>query len=718
VAHLQLGLLLQNEGAPLDLDANERVGVYLTNALTGWEPPSVGQQQVLSNWLDLRDEKDAAETVKRDRSILVILGNPPYNAFAGVSPVEERGLVEPYKQGLNTLVAQGGWGIKKFNLDDLYIRFFRLAERRIAEMSGRGVISFISNFSYLSDPSFVVMRQRFLAGFDKLWLDCLNGDSRETGKLTPDGQPDPSVFSTEYNREGIRVGTAVCTIVRTPRRQPKPTVRFRQFWGTSKRADLLASLEVADFDTQYQAAEPTRGNRLSFRPGKGESRFSAWPRMLELAATIPPNGLMEKRGGALIDIDRNALASRMADYLDPALSWDAYRARHDELTQNAARFVARAAREKIIQRETFRTDRIRRYAIRPMETRWCYYTGVRPIWNEPRPKLWAQCIADNWFVLSRMSSDKSPEGPPLYFCRGLSDDHLIAPDAACFAKKIPMSTTGASLFHAVTSGATQANLSASARAYLASLGLLDPDADQLVAGLIWMHALAVGYSPAYLSENVDGIRHDWPRIPLPTTRRTLEASAALGERVAALLDTEADVLGVTSGALPPLLKIVGAISKVGGGSVNPNGTDLALAVNWGYAGQKGVTMPGGGRTERRVLSVSEAQAVTAEALRLGQTSDAIISLLGGQTHDVYLNDEVYWRNVPAATWDFHIGGYQVMKKWLSYRERDLLRRPLTVEEAREVTAMARRLTALVLLRPALDSNYAAVAEKTYAWPAP
>ena len=106
------------------------------------------------------------------------------------------------------------------------MRFFRLAERRIAEMTGKGVISFISNFSYLSDPSFVVMRERFLAQFDKLWFDCMNGDSRETGKLTPDGKPDPSVFSTEYNREGIRVGTAVCVIVRKPTRRRSPPSVF------------------------------------------------------------------------------------------------------------------------------------------------------------------------------------------------------------------------------------------------------------------------------------------------------------------------------------------------------------------------------------------------------------------------------------------------------------------------------------------------------------
>ncbi|NUN98966.1 MAG: N-6 DNA methylase, partial [Candidatus Omnitrophica bacterium] len=189
VSHLQLGLMLQNVGAPLSHEREERVGVYLTNALTGWEPPREPKQRVVSPWLELEKESDAAAHVKQKAKILVVLGNPPYNAFAGVSPEEEQGLVEPYKVNLNKPTDQGGWGIKKFNLDDLYVRFFRLAERRIAEMSGKGVVSFISNFSYLGDPSFVVMRQRFLSEFDTLWFDCMNGDSRETGKLTPEGLP-------------------------------------------------------------------------------------------------------------------------------------------------------------------------------------------------------------------------------------------------------------------------------------------------------------------------------------------------------------------------------------------------------------------------------------------------------------------------------------------------------------------------------------------------
>jgi hypothetical protein len=72
--------------------------------------------------------------------------------------------------------------------------------------------------------------------------------------------------------------------------------------------------------------------------------------------------------------------------------------------------------------------------------------------------------------------------------------------------------------------------------------------------------------------------------------------------------------------------------------------------------------------------------------------------------------------VPANVWEFFIGGYQVIKKWLSYREQELLGRPLRSEEAREVTATARRLAAIVLMQPALDENYRRAAASAYAWP--
>jgi hypothetical protein len=84
-------------------------------------------------------------------------------------------------------------------------------------------------------------------------------------------------------------------------------------------------------------------------------------------------------------------------------------------------------------------------------------------------------------------------------------------------------------------------------------------------------------------------------------------------------------------------------------------------------------------------------------------------LLGAKTLDVFLNDDAYWRNIPENVWNFSIGGYQVLKKFLSYREKALLGRALTPGEVRYVRDVARRLAALRLMAPDLDANYRACA---------
>ena len=73
--------------------------------------------------------------------------------------------------------------------------------------------------------------------------------------------------------------------------------------------------------------------------------------------------------------------------------------------------------------------------------------------------------------------------------------------------------------------------------------------------------------------------------------------------------------------------------------------------------------------------------------------------------------------MPEKVWDFTIGGYQVLKKWLTYREHDLLGRSLTADEAREFTHTARRLAALLILTPKLDANHKAAKEGCHPWPA-
>lgn len=707
VAHLQIGLLLRQLGAPLGVNpdgTDERAGVYLTNALTGWEPAKDPKTQI-PLYPEFEDERDAADHVKQTQKIIVILGNPPYDAFGGVALGEEQDLVTPYKEGLIKK-----WGIKKFNLDDLYVRFFRLAERRIAEKGGRGVVCYISNSSYVREPSFVVMREHLLSNFNRIWIDNLNGDSRETGKTTPEGLPDPSAFSTPYNKEGIRKGTAVALLVKhspadqvtstakSAGKDAPPTTRalYREWWGATKREGLLKSLNEPQRDKQYTVVSPAISNRHSLRPTDVSSAYASWPTIADLSTVVGYQGLSEDRRKALFAPNKQVLTDRIQRYLDPTISWSEYKTTPDAvLIEDYVDFPAAAVREKALLSLKFSVAMVYPYAVRPFDNQYCYWSEFRPLWRRHRPDFAAQVKTKQNFLVTRVKGGNRDEGSPLSFISGFCDYHYLPPNASAFPLGLTQQKTGDARedwFADVT-----ANLSDPARAYLTALDLPNPDTDRDTAELIWMHALAIGYSPAYLSDNADGIRENWPRIPLPESRAALLASAALGRQVAALLDTESPVPGVTSGAIRDELKTIAIVSRVGGGTLTS--AEFALTAGWGSSGQGGITMPGKGKTEPRSAGTDEQSAGFGTA----------------PTLDVYLNATAYWKNIPQPVWDFTIGGYQVIKKWLSYREQRVLGRALSMAEIMEVTAMARRLAALVVLQPTLDKNYQSVATATWAF---
>ena len=192
-------------------------------------------------------------------------------------------------------------------------------------------------------------------------------------------------------------------------------------------------------------------------------------------------------------------------------------------------------------------------------------------------------------------------------------------------------------------------------------------------------------------------------------------AAELGRTVAALLDVEEPVDAVTTGSIRHELRPVGVLASVFGRQLDPSVGDLAVTAGWGHGGKGGVTMPGRGRALERPFTGAEVAAFREGLADLGLTYDQLTACLGGACYDVYLNDVAYWRCVPARVWEYTIGGYQVMKKWLSYRERPLLGRDLQPDEARYVTEMTRRIAAILLLEPALDESYERVKADTYDW---
>ncbi len=666
VAHLQVGLTMQNLDAPLAADGSERAGVFLTNALTGWEPHMTKPLP----FPELEEERDRAERVKQDTPILVILGNPPYNGFAGMAVDEERELSEAYRTTKRVRRPEGQ------GLNDLYVRFFRMAERRIAERTGQGVVCFISNYSWLDGLSFTGMRERYLEAFDAIRIDCLNGDKYKTGKVAPDGSPDPSIFSTEGDPVGIQVGTAIATLVRKADHEPATAVEFRNLWGQKKPEELIATAE-AEPDALYSGIEPVLGLGLPFVETAVSEEWFDWPALPELFPVSFP-GVKTSRDGFLVDIDLDRLRARVGDYFDPELSHRQIARRYPRVMKSTARFDARAVREGLVKRGESSESGFVRFAYRPFDNRWLYWEKDTKLLDEKRAEYRPHAFEGNLWLSAAQHLRKGADEPQAYRTGYMGSLHLIERGALMFPAWLHEEGLG---YDADTGKRT--NLSAMAERYLARLGLGVED--------LFHHVLATLHDPVYREGNAGALRVEWPRIPLPgwpdgdaaEHAEALARSAANGRKLAALLDPETAVPGVTQAPLRPELAAIAVPCTVAGR--NMTGADFAVSAGWGHAGAGDAVMPGRGRSVERSYTPEESAAMR----DLAET-------LGDRTLDVYLNGDAFWRNVPAAIWDYRLGGYQVLKKWLSYREQKVLGRRLGAEEVQHFADTARRIGALLI----------------------
>ncbi len=604
VSHLEIGLALEQMGA--GLAPSQRAGVFLTNALTGWEPHTTKPLP----FPELEQERKDATEVKQQRPILVVLGNPPYNGFPGVAEVdEERNLTDAYR----TVKQVPGADLPKpqgQGLNDLYVRFFRMAERRIAEKTGQGIVCFISNYSWLDGLSFPGMRQRYLDAFDIVRIDNLNGDKYRTGKLTPEGDSDPSIFSTSDNPVGIQVGTAIATLVRKESHQSAEQIDWRELWGTSKSRELDESAGV-DPSALYGSVRPMAGLGLPFSPVAVSDDWFEWPSLLDLFPAYFP-GVKTSRDSLVVDINLDDLRKRISELVEAADS-----------------------------------DFIR-YAYRPFDVRWLYWSEKTGLLDRPRPEYRPHVFPGNLAIVSQQKPRR--EWSPAQVISTIGCLDLFDRSATC----VPLYLRDDQFGEEVNGVKRTANLSERAQAYIESMSAEPED--------LFHHVLATLHDPAYREANAGGLRMGWPRIPLPDSADALAESAARGRRLARLLDTESDVSDLldTSIAVP---------TTTDGAPMQPN--DFKISAGWGHFGTNQAVMPGQGKVVRR-----------------------------GDMVDVYLNDRAYWKDVPIEVWEYRLGGYQVLKKWLSYRESKVLGRGLEVSEVAWFSEVARRAAGITKISEA------------------
>ena len=698
VAHLQVGLTMQDLDAPLADDGVERPGVFLTNALTGWEPHTTKPLP----FPELEEERDRAERVKQDRPILVILGNPPYNGFAGMAVDEERELSESYRRTKRVRRPEGQ------GLNDLYVRFFRMAERRIAEKTGRGVVCFISNYSWLDGLSFTGMRERYLEAFDVVRIDNLHGD-RIVSEYAPDGRTSETVFALQGQSPGIKVGASIALLSRAGTgASASGRILYRDFHqarASERRQAMLESLDAPDMDSGYSRLEPALRLGLPFKPMAVSKGWFDWPALPDLFPVSFP-GVETARDSFLVDTDLNRLKARISDYFNVDVSHEEIARRYPSAMKDTSGFDACVVRDVRLERGGPDEYGFIRHAYRPFDDRWLYWEADGGLLRRPVVGYRPNVFQGNLWLCNAQHVRKDADEPQAYVTRHIGARHLIERGANWFP---------AWLRDDNEDGDRRPNLSGVAQRYLDRLGLSAED--------LFHHVLATLHDPAYREANAGALRMEWPRIPLPGwpaprnaglspapirpalpppmrasrsqpnkespaspdshAADALAQSAARGRQLAALLDPDTPVPGVTTGALRPEIAAIAVPATTDGR--NMTGDDFALTAGWGHVGASGAVMPGQGRIVERAFTPDEGIALSVALPALGDT-----------TFDVYLNDRAFWRNVPAAVWNYKLGGYQVLKKWLSYRERGILDRSLRPEEVQHFTDAARRIAAILL----------------------
>ena len=382
----------------------------------------------------------------------------------------------------------------------------------------------------------------------------------------------------------------------------------------------------------------------------------------------------------MVSIDRGPLEAKVRAYYDARKSDEDVTAICPVLMTDASEFDAKTTRRTLLAKSRFMPENLVRVAYRPFDDRWLYWEGLTHLLNRPRPDYFAQVWESNRFLVTYLKQHRGETWDELLVCTNLVDYHCFHPNTCPFPLYLRRTEFGRLVETPNVSDSILSALCAKWGVALHSDGELTDQARAIAEDLFY-HAVAILQSPAYRAENAGDLRQNWPRLPIPQERELLAASAALGRQVADLLQSEVPVPRVTTGAVKPEFACLGVPRRID----NKPFCEADLAVTIRYSGT--------GRWERR-------------AYREGETPDArALTPLGNSTGDLWWNDVVCWANVPEAVWGFTIGGYPVLKKWLTYRHESALGRPLSLEEVNHLTAVIRRVAAVLLLGPALDHNF-------------
>jgi hypothetical protein len=513
VAHLKLGLLLQELG--YQFQGGERLGVYLTNTLE----EAIKKSEVLFGEF-IVEEGNAAAEIKKEKQIMVVLGNPPYSVSSLNRGPWIQGLVEDYKEGLKE---------KKLNIDDDYVKFIRFGQWRI-ERTGAGILAFITNHGYLDNPTFRRMRESLMNTFTDIYVLDLHGNDRKKERC-PDGSPDKNVFD-------IQQGVAVGIFVKEAGKVGPGKVHHADLWGLRDgKYGVLAETDVAA--TGWKELAPS-GPAYLFVP-RGEGLRAEYELGWKITEIFPVNGsgLNTDRDALCFDFERAALGERMKKLFSGTYD-EQFRERYGLYPSSSYDVEDRA------KRFPYSEESLQRCLYRPFDERWLYY---QPGFTS-RPVLHVMGNMLRGANLGLVAARQSKEPFAVLSTRRICAHKIVTVyDRSSMFPLYRYPETGSEQKQLAIEEGRWPNLSPEFIADVGKrLGVWSiPDGvgdmiDTFGPEDVFYYAYAVFHSPTYRSRYAEFLKTDFPRLPLTSDKKLFAALAAKGAELVALHLMESKVL--------------------------------------------------------------------------------------------------------------------------------------------------------------------------------
>lgn len=519
IGHMKMSYVFEEMGYTLrDQDSFK---LYLTNTL---EMEDI-EQTDFPGMATLSEESYLAGKIKKETPILVILGNPPYSGHSSnVGEWISKEIKEYYKVDGKSL----GEKNPKWLQDD-YVKFIRFAQWKI-DQNGEGVLGFITNHSYIDNPTFRGMRQSLMKSFDEIFILDLHGNTLKKERC-PDGSKDENVFD-------IRQGVAISLFIKKKEKKGECKIFHSDLWGLRdyKYKQLLEN----DFKTiKWQEINP-KSEFYLFIP-RDEVLEQAYLKYHKITDIFPVNGvgMTTARDKFVINRDKNVLLNRIRLFKNNSGSDDEL---HQIFQINKKKGWSIRKAWNMLQSitESEIEDLITPVLYRPFDIQWIFYHDSL-VWRTVK-RVMSHILKENIGLITRRQMLPSRPCNYIFISNTIIADGVIRSDNKGSESLFPLYIYSDSDKKGLFEGTDrQPNINPKIFDMFVREGFKpSPTPEQ-----IFYYIYAVLYSNIYREKYAEFLKIDFPRIPFTSNYDLFIKLGKLGQELAEIHLMKSDQLNKT-----------------------------------------------------------------------------------------------------------------------------------------------------------------------------